>query len=667
MAGLSPKMTVCIVDAYSSGRYLSACLLRRGHPCVHVQSDSSIPPLLLEGFPKQDFDAGFIHEGDLDRTAEFLKSQNVGTVIVGCETGVELADALQDRMGLPGNGAETTGLRRDKFLMQKALKTNDVPCMAFHETDDFKDLKGWAEGLQKWPIVLKPVKGSGTQGVHICGDLEETRRYFDEIMADPDVFGKPNAAVLVEEFLPGTEYVVNTVSVDGRHIVSDVWEYRKEEVAEGAPVYDYVRLLAYPKNHVLSGLVSYTFSVLDALNIRLGPAHTEIKLTPHGPRLIETGARIMGGAIPPDLINECIGRNQVDLTIDAYLYSERLFEKNRRPYCLKKHLLLKWMISFEELLIRFLPAVEIIRRLPSHRQSFFSVSPGNVMPRTVDMITTPAHVLLCHEDEETLMEDYQILHNLEKEDADCLFEPQRTEQAANAFPPGYDWIEGLFSEAPKNPGKQAEKDAATVDACLGSTAGQRVLMCPSGDGRLALHLARSAALVTCVDIDRRSLQGVEEQFRGLGLTGDFYKMDIRFLPFREEFDVVIVWFNSFGYFPGVDDLASMESLSRALLPKGRLLLESPVLSTIGLRLREDSFRRKPAIQWNERSRIVSGFLCAQRENEKHKIPFRFRIYSEGEYRAMMRSTGVNLERVFTDSRPLFGSGLERLILLGRKG
>ena len=42
-------------------------------------------------------------------------------------------------------------------------------------------------------------------------------------------------------------------------------------------------------------LLSYTVKVLDALGFRYGPSHTELMLTPKGPRLIETAARPMGG------------------------------------------------------------------------------------------------------------------------------------------------------------------------------------------------------------------------------------------------------------------------------------------------------------------------------------------------------------------------------------
>jgi hypothetical protein len=54
--------------------------------------------------------------------------------------------------------------------------------------------------------------------------------------------------------------------------------------------------------------------VLDALGVRNGCAHTEIMLTPRGPRLIESGARPVGGG--HQLICEiATGDNQIRHTV----------------------------------------------------------------------------------------------------------------------------------------------------------------------------------------------------------------------------------------------------------------------------------------------------------------------------------------------------------------
>ena len=80
------------------------------------------------------------------------------------------------------------------------------------------------------------------------------------------------------------------MSCAGQHIVTDVWRYDKVPVGSKGNAYNYAALVRQP-NETEKTLLSYTLKVLDALGFRYGPSHTELMLTPKGPRLIETAAR----------------------------------------------------------------------------------------------------------------------------------------------------------------------------------------------------------------------------------------------------------------------------------------------------------------------------------------------------------------------------------------
>jgi hypothetical protein len=72
---------------------------------------------------------------------------------------------------------------------------------------------------------------------------------------------------------------------------------------------------------------------VDALGIRNGPAHGEIKFCRGSSVLIEVGARCHGGEgawIP--IANRCVGYNQVDVSIDCFLNPEE-FDKLPERVC----------------------------------------------------------------------------------------------------------------------------------------------------------------------------------------------------------------------------------------------------------------------------------------------------------------------------------------------
>ena len=63
---------------------------------------------------------------------------------------------------------------------------------------------------------------------------------------------------------------------------------------------------------------------LDALEITHGPGHAEVKFVNGEPCLVEIGSRCHGGSGSNIcILDECIGYNQVQLTIDSYLDVEK--------------------------------------------------------------------------------------------------------------------------------------------------------------------------------------------------------------------------------------------------------------------------------------------------------------------------------------------------------
>ena len=78
--------------------------------------------------------------------------------------------------------------------------------------------------------------------------------------------GLLNEGVLVQEFLDGIEYVVDSVSRDGVHKTTAVWEYDKRSINGANFVYFGMRIMD-ASEPVAKVLIDYSNSVLDALEI----------------------------------------------------------------------------------------------------------------------------------------------------------------------------------------------------------------------------------------------------------------------------------------------------------------------------------------------------------------------------------------------------------------
>ena len=69
--------------------------------------------------------------------------------------------------------------------------------------------------------------------MYIAKSLEEAESRFGEICGSDNVFGETNTNVLVQEFMAGQEFVVDSVSVEGVHKCVAIWVYDKRP-ANGA-------------------------------------------------------------------------------------------------------------------------------------------------------------------------------------------------------------------------------------------------------------------------------------------------------------------------------------------------------------------------------------------------------------------------------------------------
>jgi phosphoribosylamine-glycine ligase len=72
---------------------------------------------------------------------------------------------------------------------------------------------------ESYPVVLKPIESSGSDGVKVCYTFDEARALFELIMSTRMIDGGANPGVLAQEFLSGKEYIVD----NGVHTTTMCW------------------------------------------------------------------------------------------------------------------------------------------------------------------------------------------------------------------------------------------------------------------------------------------------------------------------------------------------------------------------------------------------------------------------------------------------------------
>ncbi|GAA2482808.1 ATP-grasp domain-containing protein [Streptomyces gobitricini] len=346
-----------------------------------------------------------------ETTLAALRELKPTAVIAASEYGVLLADALAHELGLDHHAPEQAAARRDKQLMVQALEGAALPAARTRSVATERELRQALSELHVYPVMVKPRDSAGSDGCTICHTPEEAVEAYRATAHRTNLMGGTNEQVLVQEFLTGTQYIVNTVSMAGRHLLTEVYAERIDHT-EGAPVLRHIvsRPVLTPAE---AEMADYVFRCLDALGIREGAAHTEVMLTAGGPRLVEVNSRIMGPSLAPDPYHAAFGYSHQHLVAERFLRPDDFARRFDAPYGAARAVAKIFLRPDRPGVLLSADGVRTLRRLPG----FHSVDrlPAVGEPLKDRHLTTGACgiAFLVHEDEELLRNSLDVVHDME--------------------------------------------------------------------------------------------------------------------------------------------------------------------------------------------------------------------------------------------------------------
>lgn len=409
------KDVVIIVGAYATGSYYAPNFIARGYQCIHVHPNAQIADFFLASYRPQDFIKQIIWEDNADSIAKELMEFNVLYILPGSEAGVLVSDYLNHLFKLPrSNIFSLSSARRDKFDMQEALRCSNVSHIKSYKTQNFSAISEWIiTNKISFPIVLKPLASAATDHVFICDTISAVKQAFFDIKSAKNLFLEQNIEVLIQEYIDGEEYVVNTISYEGNHYVSDIIKVHKKLI-NGSPVYDFAQLLCPVEyTNIYQQLTPYIERVLDALGIKFGPGHSEllVKYSDGQPVLIETAARPIGG-IDPSAYSKVLGYNHISATVESYV-NPNGFSKLLDHKALLKKLICVFLISPVSGSIKnpvWIDALQSLKCLHG-----LSIKDSGYLEKTTNLANCPGFVNLTADSYAALMADYDRIRMFEKD------------------------------------------------------------------------------------------------------------------------------------------------------------------------------------------------------------------------------------------------------------
>lgn len=205
------------------------------------------------------------------------------------EYGLEPASACAIELGIAGDNLAAVQVTRDKVRARELLAQHGLSPVRYRTCATVADARSFLHELAGRPIVVKPRGGGLSEGVCLVrneAELADGWRWTRSVTDGP---------VLAEEYLDGPEYSVESISVDGKHEVVSITEKlttelpRFIEVGHRAPA----KLAAQDQDQITQLVTTF----LDLVEQRTAPAHTELRRTADGVRIIESQTRFGGDQI----------------------------------------------------------------------------------------------------------------------------------------------------------------------------------------------------------------------------------------------------------------------------------------------------------------------------------------------------------------------------------
>jgi len=226
--------------------------------------------------------------------ARRIHAEHPFTAVVSLnEFGLETAAVIADALGVAGAPLWPVVITRYKDHMRRALIRHPelslswAPVTGRQALMDFYERSGPA-------IIVKPVAGAGSAGVHQVRDATEFQALIDD-------FDWGSATPYIAEELVDSDelFSVETLSVEGRHHVIAL--SLSKLVGYPYSLQNYI-IVPPPRLSLdeakLQRIAEFVRDFLDAIGLNWGPAHTEVKIAKDGRiGIIESQTRVGGDRI----------------------------------------------------------------------------------------------------------------------------------------------------------------------------------------------------------------------------------------------------------------------------------------------------------------------------------------------------------------------------------
>jgi biotin carboxylase len=229
------------------------------------------------------------------------RTQQIDRIVALDDFDVELAAMLREYVRVPGMGETTARAFRDKLAMRGRARSGGIRCPDFVHVLSTDRIREWTSRIPA-PWVMKPRSQAAAVGIR---KLHNT----DELWQAIDAAGDGHADYLLEQFVPGDVFHVDSIVFNRQPLFAMVSRYATPPMAVAHEGGIFVTRTLPADDGIVGPLQEMNKKVLTSFGLRQGVSHTEFIRGADGELyFLETSARV-GGAFIVDVIEAASGIN----------------------------------------------------------------------------------------------------------------------------------------------------------------------------------------------------------------------------------------------------------------------------------------------------------------------------------------------------------------------
>jgi biotin carboxylase len=300
----TPQKTILCITSYEKGQEFIRECKHQGAYVILL----TVSALEHAKWPRESIDELF-HMPDLAKADEVIRgisylarTRNIDRIVALDDYDVWTAANLREHLRIPGMGDSNVRYFRDKLAMRLRAREHNIPVPDFVHVLNHEKIREYMSRIPP-PWVLKPRSEASTIGIAKINTP-------DELWSRVDTLGDRQSFYLLEHYIQGEVYHVDSLVVDGNVIFAEAHQYGKPPLNVYHEGGIFTTRTIPRSSQEESTLKQLNRQIIAAFGLERGATHTEFIKGHDDSRFyfLETAARV-GGANIAELVEAATGIN----------------------------------------------------------------------------------------------------------------------------------------------------------------------------------------------------------------------------------------------------------------------------------------------------------------------------------------------------------------------